>query len=111
MYRPEEGSSFDIALPGKEVEAEFDDLVRMTDQDFDDIHLALSGLKSYLADLSSSGNNQKVAYKSILNGTVTGEVAASIEHANSFTAPFNNWLGELSEESVEVGGKRIAISP
>ncbi|EPE4788402.1 type VI secretion system membrane subunit TssM [Vibrio vulnificus] len=106
LYRPEEGNTFDIALPGKEVEAEFDDLVRMTDQDFDDIHLALSGLKSYLADLSSSGNNQKVAYKSILNGTVTGEVAASIEHAKQLLpAPFNNWLGELSEESVKLAEK------
>ncbi|WP_395354712.1 type VI secretion system membrane subunit TssM [Vibrio sp. D3] len=101
MYLPEE-NGFNIALPGKEVESHFSEILRLGEQDFDDIQQAMVNLRSYLSDLSSSGNNQKIAYKSILDGTVTQDVAASFARAKEFLPrPFNQWLGELSQESVK----------
>ncbi|TON45082.1 hypothetical protein CGH56_24810, partial [Vibrio parahaemolyticus] len=45
---------------------------------------------------------QKIAYKSILDGTVTQDVAASFARAKDLLPkPFNQWLGELSQESVK----------
>ncbi|TOL61372.1 hypothetical protein CGH93_23750, partial [Vibrio parahaemolyticus] len=66
MYLPEE-NGFNVALPGKEVESHFTEILRLSEQDFDDIQQAMVNLRSYLSDLSSSGNNQKIAYKSILD--------------------------------------------
>ncbi|EGQ8041406.1 MULTISPECIES: type VI secretion system membrane subunit TssM [Vibrio] len=101
MYLPEE-NGFNVALPGKEVESHFSEILRLGEQDFDDIQQAMVNLRSYLSDLSSSGNNQKIAYKSILDGTVTQDVAASIARAKELLPrPFNQWLGELSQESVK----------
>ncbi|ENO1792377.1 MULTISPECIES: type VI secretion system membrane subunit TssM [Vibrio] len=101
MYLPEE-NGFNVALPGKEVESHFSEILRLGDQDFDDIQQAMVNLRSYLSDLSSSGNNQKIAYKSILDGTVTQDVAASFARAKELLPrPFNQWLGELSQESVK----------
>ncbi|HHF2951231.1 type VI secretion system membrane subunit TssM [Vibrio diabolicus] len=101
MYLPEE-NGFNVALPGKEVESHFSEILRLGEQDFDDIQQAMVNLRSYLSDLSSSGNNQKIAYKSILNGTVTQDVAASFARAKELLPrPFNQWLGELSQESVK----------
>ncbi|MCZ0739679.1 type VI secretion system membrane subunit TssM [Vibrio diabolicus] len=101
MYLPEE-NGFNVALPGKEVESHFSEILRLGEQDFDDIQQAMVNLRSYLSDLSSSGNNQKVAYKSILDGTVTQDVAASFARAKELLPrPFNQWLGELSQESVK----------
>ncbi|WED62163.1 type VI secretion system membrane subunit TssM [Vibrio alginolyticus] len=101
MYLPEE-NGFNVALPGKEVESHFSEILRLGEQDFDDIQQAMVNLRSYLSDLSSSGNNQKIAYKSILDGTVTQDVAASFARAKElFPRPFNQWLGELSQESVK----------
>ncbi len=110
LYLPEE-NAFNVALPGKEVEQHFTEILRLDEQDFDDIQQAMVNLRSYLSDLSSSGNNQKIAYKSILDGTVTQDVAASFERARELLPkPFNQWLGELSQESVkfaESGSKII----
>ncbi|MBS9826603.1 type VI secretion system membrane subunit TssM [Vibrio alginolyticus] len=101
MYLPEE-NGFNVALPGKEVESHFSEILRLGEQDFDDIQQAMVNLRSYLSDLSSSGNNQKIAYKSILDGTVTQDVAASFARAKELLPrPFNQWLGELSQESVK----------
>lgn len=101
MYLPEE-NGFNVALPGKEVESHFSEILRLGEQDFDDIQQAMINLRSYLSDLSSSGNNQKIAYKSILDGTVTQDVAASFARAKELLPrPFNQWLGELSQESVK----------
>lgn len=101
MYLPEE-NGFNVALPGKEVESHFSEILRLGEQDFDDIQQAMVNLRSYLSDLSSSGNNQKIAYKSILDGTVTQDVAASFARAKGLLPrPFNQWLGELSQESVK----------
>ncbi|MDW1518493.1 type VI secretion system membrane subunit TssM [Vibrio sp. Vb5032] len=101
MYLPEE-NGFNVALPGKEVESHFSEILRLGEQDFDDIQQAMINLRSYLSDLSSSGNNQKIAYKSILDGTVTKDVAASFARAKELLPrPFNQWLGELSQESVK----------
>ncbi|ENK3143118.1 type VI secretion system membrane subunit TssM [Vibrio alginolyticus] len=101
MYLPEE-NGFNVALPGKEVESHFSEILRLDEQDFDDIQQAMVNLRSYLSDLSSSGNNQKIAYKSILDGTVTQDVAASFARAKELLPrPFNQWLGELSQESVK----------
>ncbi|EOY2072437.1 type VI secretion system membrane subunit TssM [Vibrio alginolyticus] len=101
MYLPEE-NGFNVALPGKEVESHFSEVLRLGEQDFDDIQQAMVNLRSYLSDLSSSGNNQKIAYKSILDGTVTQDVAASFARAKELLPrPFNQWLGELSQESVK----------
>ncbi|MEH0087258.1 type VI secretion system membrane subunit TssM [Vibrio alginolyticus] len=101
MYLPEE-NGFNVALPGKEVESHFSEILRLGEQDFDDIQQAMVNLRSYLSDLSSSGNNQKIAYKSILDGTVTQDVAASFARAKELLPrPFNRWLGELSQESVK----------
>ncbi|EPN4953302.1 type VI secretion system membrane subunit TssM [Vibrio diabolicus] len=101
MYLPEE-NGFNVALPGKEVEFHFSEILRLGEQDFDDIQQAMVNLRSYLSDLSSSGNNQKIAYKSILDGTVTQDVAASFARAKELLPrPFNQWLGELSQESVK----------
>ncbi|MFH4369335.1 type VI secretion system membrane subunit TssM [Vibrio alginolyticus] len=101
MYLPEE-NGFNVALPGKEVESHFSEILRVGEQDFDDIQQAMVNLRSYLSDLSSSGNNQKIAYKSILDGTVTQDVAASFARAKELLPrPFNQWLGELSQESVK----------
>ncbi|EHW0692069.1 type VI secretion system membrane subunit TssM [Vibrio parahaemolyticus] len=101
MYLPEE-NGFNVALPGKEVESHFTEILRLSEQDFDDIQQAMVNLRSYLSDLSSSGNNQKIAYKSILDGTVTHDVAASFARAKDLLPkPFNQWLGELSQESVK----------
>lgn len=101
MYLPEE-NGFNVALPGKEVESHFSEILRLGEQDFDDIQQAMANLRSYLSDLSSSGNNQKIAYKSILDGTVTQDVAASFARAKELLPrPFNQWLGELSQESVK----------
>ncbi len=101
MYLPEE-NGFYVALPGKEVESHFSEILRLGEQDFDDIQQAMVNLRSYLSDLSSSGNNQKIAYKSILDGTVTQDVAASFARAKELLPrPFNQWLGELSQESVK----------
>ncbi|ELB2798249.1 TPA: type VI secretion system membrane subunit TssM [Vibrio alginolyticus] len=101
MYLPEE-NGFNVALPGKEVESHFSEILRLGEQDFDDIQQAMVNLRSYLSDLSSSGNNQKIAYKSILDGTVTQDVAASFARAKEILPrPFNQWLGELSQESVK----------
>ncbi|MEZ8895619.1 type VI secretion system membrane subunit TssM [Vibrio alginolyticus] len=101
MYLPEE-NGFNFALPGKEVESHFSEILRLGEQDFDDIQQAMVNLRSYLSDLSSSGNNQKIAYKSILDGTVTQDVAASFARAKELLPrPFNQWLGELSQESVK----------
>ncbi|EKO3847077.1 type VI secretion system membrane subunit TssM [Vibrio harveyi] len=101
MYLPEE-NSFNVSLPGKEVESHFTEILRLDEQDFEDIQTAMVNLRSYLSDLSSSGNNQKIAYKSILDGTVTQDVAASFERARELLPkPFNQWLGELSQESVK----------
>ncbi|EJV5739752.1 type VI secretion system membrane subunit TssM [Vibrio alginolyticus] len=101
MYLPEE-NGFNVALPGKEVESHFSEILRLGEQDFNDIQQAMVNLRSYLSDLSSSGNNQKIAYKSILDGTVTQDVAASFARAKELLPrPFNQWLGELSQESVK----------
>ncbi|HHF3172137.1 TPA: type VI secretion system membrane subunit TssM [Vibrio alginolyticus] len=101
MYLSEE-NGFNVALPGKEVESHFSEILRLGEQDFDDIQQAMINLRSYLSDLSSSGNNQKIAYKSILDGTVTQDVAASFARAKELLPrPFNQWLGELSQESVK----------
>ncbi|EPX6937599.1 type VI secretion system membrane subunit TssM [Vibrio alginolyticus] len=101
MYLPEE-NGFNVALPGKEVESHFSEILRLGEQDFDDIQQAMINLRSYLSDLSSSGNNQKIAYKSILDGTVTQDVAASFARAKELLPrPFNQWLGEFSQESVK----------
>lgn len=101
MYLPEE-NGFNVALPGKEVESHFSEILRLGEQDFDDIQQAMVNLRSYLSDLSTSGNNQKIAYKSILDGTVTQDVAASFARAKELLPrPFNQWLGELSQESVK----------
>ncbi|EGQ7764433.1 type VI secretion system membrane subunit TssM [Vibrio alginolyticus] len=101
MYLPEE-NGFNVALPGKEVESHFSEILRLGEQDFGDIQQAMVNLRSYLSDLSSSGNNQKIAYKSILDGTVTQDVAASFARAKELLPrPFNQWLGELSQESVK----------
>ncbi|EGR0197262.1 type VI secretion system membrane subunit TssM [Vibrio alginolyticus] len=101
MYLPEE-NGFNVALPGKVVESHFSEILRLGEQDFDDIQQAMVNLRSYLSDLSSSGNNQKIAYKSILDGTVTQDVAASFARAKELLPrPFNQWLGELSQESVK----------
>ncbi|MGU3813517.1 type VI secretion system membrane subunit TssM [Vibrio diabolicus] len=101
MYLPEE-NGFNVALPGKEVESHFSEILRLGEQDFDGIQQAMVNLRSYLSDLSSSGNNQKIAYKSILDGTVTQDVAASFARAKELLPrPFNQWLGELSQESVK----------
>ncbi|EMD1209759.1 type VI secretion protein IcmF [Vibrio alginolyticus] len=101
MYLPEE-NGFNVALPGKEVESHFSEILRLGEQDFDDIQQAMVNLRSYLSDLSSSGNNQKIAYKSILDGTVTQDVAASFSRAKELLPrPFNQWLGDLSQESVK----------
>ncbi|ELB2782542.1 type VI secretion system membrane subunit TssM [Vibrio alginolyticus] len=101
MYLAEE-NGFNVALPGKEVESHFSEILRLGEQDFDDIQQAMVNLRSYLSDLSSSGNNQKIAYKSILDGTVTQDVAASFARAKELLPrPFNQWLGELSQESVK----------
>ncbi|EKA5637913.1 type VI secretion system membrane subunit TssM [Vibrio navarrensis] len=113
MYRPSEENAFNVSLPGKEVEAEFAEIIQMTDQDFDEIHQALNSLKKYLTDLSSSGNNQKVAYKSLLNGTLASEVAASINHARQLLpSPFDAWLNELSSESAKLAekGSRVHLN-
>lgn len=101
MYLPEE-NGFNVALPGKEVESHFSEILRLGEQDFDDIQQAMVNLRSYLSDLSSSGNNQKIAYKSILDGTVTQDIAASFARVKELLPrPFNQWLGELSQESVK----------
>ncbi|MGY5818778.1 type VI secretion system membrane subunit TssM, partial [Vibrio cincinnatiensis] len=112
-YRPSDDKNFNLSLPGKEVEDAFEDIIQITDQDFEDIHQALSSLKKYLADLSSSGNNQRVAYKSMLNGTLSGEVAASINHARQLLPkPFDSWLGELSSGSAKLAekGSRVHLN-
>ncbi len=59
MYLPEE-NSFNVSLPGKEVESHFTEILRLDEQDFEDIQTAMVNLRSYLSDLSSSGNNQKL---------------------------------------------------
>ncbi|PAW07957.1 type VI secretion system membrane subunit TssM [Vibrio sp. V1B] len=101
MYLPEE-NTFNVALPGKQVEQHFTAVLRLGEQDYADIQQAMINLRSYLSDLSSSGNNQKIAYKSILDGTVTQDVASSFERAQELLPkPFNQWLGELSQESVK----------
>lgn len=112
-YRPSDDKNFNLSLPGKEVEEAFEDIIQITDQDFEDIHQALSSLRKYLSDLSSSGNNQRVAYKSMLNGTLSGEVAASINHARQLLPkPFDSWLGELSSGSAKLAekGSRVHLN-
>ncbi|MFN1649068.1 type VI secretion system membrane subunit TssM [Vibrio rotiferianus] len=101
LYLPDE-SEFAVSLPGKEVEIHFADILHLSEQDYSDIQDAMLNLRSYLTDLSSSGNNQKIAYKSILDGTLTQEVASSFSAAKAvLPKPFNKWLGELSQESVK----------
>lgn len=101
MYLPE-GKGMGISLPGDVVESHFTEILSLGEQEFDDIQQAMVNLRSYLTDLASSSNNQKIAYKSILDGTVTKEVAASFTRAKELLPkPFNSWLSELSEESVK----------
>ncbi len=101
MYLPE-GEGLDISLPGDVVESHFTEVLSLGEQEFDDIQQAMVNLRSYLTDLASSSNNQKIAYKSILDGTVTKEVTASFTRAKELLPkPFNNWLSELSQESVQ----------
>ncbi len=101
MYLPEE-QELDISMPGAVVESHFSDLLNIGEQEFDDIQHAILNLRSYLTDLVSSNNNQKIAYQSILDGTVSQDVTASFTRAKELLPkPFNHWLKDLSEESVK----------
>lgn len=108
MYLPEE-KALNIPLPGHVVETHFTVILSLEEDDFDDIQQAMVNLRSYLTDLTSSTNNQKIAYKSILDGAVTQDVAASFSRVKELLPkPFNIWLSHLSRESfkfVESGSK------
>ncbi|GLQ70794.1 type VI secretion system membrane subunit TssM [Vibrio penaeicida] len=105
-FMPTENTNLAISLPGKEVERAFEGIVKIEQQDFELINQSLVGLREYLADLSSSGNNQKLAYKSILDGTVTEDVARSLKRTNAILpSPFNRWLVGLSHESTRLAEK------
>lgn len=112
-YRPSESHEFNLSLPGKVVEDAFEDVIQMTDQDFEEIHQALSNLKKYLTELSNSGNNQRVAFKSLLNGTLANEVSTSLHHARQLLPkPFDSWLNELSSGSTKLAeqGSRVHLN-
>lgn len=105
-FLPTENTNLDLKLVGKEVEQSFAPLVRIEQQEFEVVNQSLVTLKEYLSDLSSSGNNQKLAYRSMLDGTVTNDIARSIKRTNEILpAPFNAWLKGLSAESSRLAEK------
>ncbi len=105
-FLPTENTKLALTLPGKGIEQAFDPLLQIEQQQFEEINQSLVTLKAYLSDLSSSGNNQKLAYRSMLDGTVTTDIARSIQRTNEILpAPFNSWLTSLSAESSKLAEK------
>lgn len=62
-YLPSHLPSIDIDLPGKPVEQAFDQILSLNDSDLNALNESFIQLHNYMAELSATGNNEKVPTK------------------------------------------------
>ncbi|MGF1725734.1 type VI secretion system membrane subunit TssM [Photobacterium nomapromontoriensis] len=112
-YLPSEMPSVDVALPGKIIETEFSDILAVGEVELNSLHESLILLHNYLAKLSSTGDNDRVAYKSLLGGDSQASLETSLTRAkDAMPVPFNQWLGGLKVQTTKLAkqGSKVHLN-
>ncbi|CAG19083.1 type VI secretion system membrane subunit TssM [Photobacterium profundum] len=109
-YLPSDLGDTKITLPGKEVESAFDELLTVSEAQLEDIHTSFVKLNNYLADLTSSGNNERIAYNSLLGEISKQTVGSAMKSARAnLPYPFSSWLGNISSQTTKLAKKGSQI--
>ncbi|WP_220719474.1 type VI secretion system membrane subunit TssM [Agarivorans litoreus] len=97
-FLPNDMSKAKLALPGAEVEAEFEDFLNISEADLEGMHVSLLQLRDYLEVLSESNN--KRAYTSLMDDNSQAAVTSALRRSRKdLPAPFSTMLGELSSQT------------
>ncbi|OAN11057.1 type VI secretion protein IcmF [Photobacterium jeanii] len=105
-YLPSDIGKKQITLPGKEVEDAFGELLSVSENQLEAVHASFVQLNNYLAEMTSSGNNERIAYKSLLGETNNKTIGAAIKTARAnLPYPFSNWLGKISTQTSKLAKK------
>ncbi|KLV03731.1 type VI secretion protein IcmF [Photobacterium aquae] len=112
-YLPSEMPELESALPGAQIEEEFADILAIGDVEFNALNESLTLLHNYLAKLNSTGDNDRVAYKSLLGETSHDDLDANLSQVGDvIPAPFNQWLGELKKQTTKLAkqGSKVHLN-
>ncbi|GGB20173.1 type VI secretion protein IcmF [Agarivorans gilvus] len=97
-FLPNDMSQAKISMPGEEVEAEFTELLGITETDLEGLHASLLQLRDYLELLAESNN--KRAYTSLMDENSQSAVTSALRRSRKhLPAPFASWVSELSSQT------------
>ncbi|TDR75701.1 type VI secretion system protein ImpL [Photobacterium lutimaris] len=105
-YLPNELPSVDFDLPGKSVEQAFASILALNEGDLNTLNESFVQLHNFMVELSSTGNNDKVAYKSLLGGDAQGSSTKALSRIeNTLPPPFEQWMEGLSQQTSKLAKK------
>ncbi|MGF1787881.1 type VI secretion system membrane subunit TssM [Photobacterium swingsii] len=105
-FLPSDLGKAEISLPGKEVEDAFGELLSVSEAQLEVVHESFVHLNNYLAELTSSGNNERIAYKSLLGESNNRTIGAAMKTARAnLPYPFSSWLGNISSQTSKLAKK------
>lgn len=112
-YLPNEMPTVEIDLPGKPIEDKFSSLLAIKENELSALSESFVLLHNYLAELRSTGDNDSVAYKSLLGGNTQGSVNSSLSQAQSrMPPPFNHWVNQLRRQTKKLAkqGSKVHLN-
>lgn len=103
---PDNMSALTEQLPGKEVELEFTELLKISDAQLEQIGQTSRMYHQYLERLYVPGGMARQAYANQLDGEGGNELSMALRRLKSdIPSPFADWLGEVSADTSKLFAK------
>ncbi|MBH0058429.1 type VI secretion system membrane subunit TssM [Pseudoalteromonas sp. SWXJZ94C] len=101
-FLPSEAPSFDIKLPGHQVEEAFEDVINIDAEQLDGIQKNLRELNIYLTKLDR-GDQLRTSIEDQINGKSKPSFIRQLEYqSKDLPYPFNSWLLDISRDTSNI---------